>query len=91
MALCLNFEKKKSKILSQNLLKKCFFVVFKLILIEFCFVRYYSYYVNYICITNLNVKHVCLPSQTWNKESLKKIFNSLKNLHFVKDFVKIKK
>ena len=31
------------------------------------------------------------PSQTWNKESLKKRFNSLKNLHFVEDFVKIKK
>jgi len=32
-----------------------------------------------------------IPSQTWNKESLKKRFNSLKNLHFVEDFVKIKK
>ncbi len=31
------------------------------------------------------------PSQTWNKESLKKRFNSLKNLHFVEDFLKIKK
>jgi len=30
-------------------------------------------------------------SQTWNKESLKKRLNSLKNLHFVEDFLKIKK